>query len=98
MLLRNFDAETQKALALKLSGELSVTEDTPPVFMWHTAGDGCVDVNNPLSMASALSAKKIPFELHVFPDGGHGLGLAEDLPGTREWAPLAADWLKRMDF
>ena len=98
VLLRHFDEETKKELAVKLSGEHSVKEDTPPIFMWHTAGDGCVKVENPLTMAAALSAKKIPFELHVFPDGDHGLGLAGDVPGTREWAPLAADWLKRLGF
>ena len=88
----------REALEKELSGELSVTSDTPPMFLWHTAGDTGVDVENSLNMASALSAAKRPFELHIFPDGDHGLGLAEDVPGTREWGPLAADWLLRMGY
>ena len=92
------DLLDREALEKELSGELSVTSDTPPMFLWHTAGDTGVDVENSLNMASALSAAKRPFELHIFPDGDHGLGLAEDVPGTREWGPLAADWLLRMGY
>jgi len=98
VLLRNYDEGTQKELAVKLSGENSIKEDTPPMFLWHTAEDTCVLPENSIRMATALSSKKIPFELHIFPDGSHGLGLAEDVAGTREWAPLAADWLKRLGF
>lgn len=85
-------------LASELSGELSVTEDTPPMFLWHTAGDDGVDVENTIDMASALSAKHIPFELHIFPDGGHGLGLAQSVPGTSQWGDLSVDWLHRMGY
>ena len=85
-------------LEKKFSGELAVTEDTPPVFMWHTAADNCVKVENPIAMAAALSAKKIPFELHVFDKGDHGLGMAANTPGACQWPCLAADWLKRLGF
>lgn len=98
VLMGKFDESLKEELKQKLSGELSVTEDTPPVFMWHTAADGCVKVENPIAMAAALSAKKIPFELHVFDKGDHGLGLAGHVPGANQWSPLAADWLKRMGY
>ena len=98
ILIGRFDEEFKEMLTKQLSGELAVTEDTPPTFMWHTAADNCVIVENSISMATALSAKKIPFELHVFDKGDHGLGLAESTPGASQWPALAADWLKRQGF
>ena len=98
ILIGRFDEELKESLTKQLSGELAVTEDTPPTFMWHTAADNCVIVENSISMATALSAKKIPFELHVFDKGDHGLGLATETPGASQWPALAADWLKRQGF
>ncbi len=95
-LLNGRDDEEERAMIM--SGELAVTEDTPPIFLWHTADDDCVLVENSLNMALALSAKHIPFELHVFPKGPHGLGLSEEHPECAVWAPLSAEWLKRMGF
>lgn len=56
----------------------NVTENTPPAFLWHTAEDNCVPVKNSLVYAEALAKYKIPFELHVFPYGGHGLSTCDD--------------------
>ena len=80
------------------SGENSVTDLTPPMFIWHTAADSLVPVENALVMGSALSAKKIPFELHVFPEGEHGDGLFGTVACAYKWFPLAADWLTRLGF
>ncbi len=98
ILIGRFDEEFKEMLTKQLSGELAVTDDTPPMFLWHTAADNCVIVENSISMATALSAKKIPFELHVFDKGDHGLGLAESTHGASQWPALAADWLKRQGF
>ena len=98
ILIGRLEESLKESLVKQLSGELAVTEDTPPMFMWHTAADNCVMVENSISMAAALSAKKIPFELHVFDKGDHGLGLAESTPGASQWPALAADWLKRQGF
>ena len=84
--------------AYEFSGENSVTELTPPMLIWHTAGDTLVPVENALRMASAMSAKNIPFELHIFPEGDHGDGLFGDVACAREWFRLAADWLSRIGF
>ena len=62
-----------EALTEMMSLETAVTKDTPPTFLWHTATDGVVPVENSLLMASALREKQIPFELHIFAEGGHGL-------------------------
>jgi dipeptidyl aminopeptidase/acylaminoacyl peptidase len=63
-------------------------------------------VENSLLMASALSQYKIPFEMHVFPKGGHGLCLATEetahgdpaamIPEVAQWMPLSIDWLRRL--
>lgn len=71
-----------------------VTAATPPTFLWHTADDEVVPVEHALSYASALSDHGVPFALHVFPHGAHGLGLAPDAPGARAWPDLCADWLE----
>ena len=76
----------------------NVTEDTPPAFLWHTASDGAVPVENSLMLAAALSEKKVPFELHIFPEGNHGLGLAPDNPIVSQWAGLCQKWLIGQGF
>ncbi len=88
-----------KALMQKLSLETRVTPDTPPCFMWHTADDAVVSVQNSLLFASALSDSKVPFELHVFERGAHGLSLSNDTvasAGTRAARPEVAQWFALM--
>lgn len=88
------DSSRYPTLATELSCQNGVTDRTPPCFLWHTAADGCVPVENTLMMAAALSAKKIPFEVHIFPKGDHGLGLAtETLPYVSVWMELAQRFL-----
>ena len=70
------------AKALKWASlETQVTENTPPVFLWQTATDELVPVENSYLMAQALKAKGIPFAHHVFPEGQHGLSVADE-----DWA------------
>ena len=66
--------EPVKAL---LSLENSVNEKNPPCFLWHTAEDGSVPVENSLLYAMALRDKRVRMELHIYPEGPHGLSLAE---------------------
>lgn len=81
-----------------LSLEKNVTENTPPSFLWHTADDQGVFVENSLFFSKALSKHKIPFELHVYPHGRHGLGLATELSNVATWFGLCREWLKGMDW
>ncbi len=69
-------------LIRELSNELQVTKDTPPCFIWHTYDDNAVPVENSLHFAEALRKAGVPFDLHIYQKGPHGLGL-----GTREWNP-----------
>lgn len=98
-------ADTDPALKARLSLENAVDDATPPAFIWHTADDTCVKVENSLLFASALSEHNIPFEMHILPKGDHGLSLcnpAVDIPTERElpwistWTDSAADWLRRL--
>lgn len=78
---------------LSLSNERQVTEKTPPVFLFHTAEDTAVPVENSIVFYAAMAEKKVPGELHVFAKGRHGVGLAKDIPATREWPNLCQHWL-----
>ena len=62
----------------KMSLETQVRGDTPPAFLWHTADDAGVPVQNSLVLAQALAKNKVPFELHVYPHGPHGLATGDD--------------------
>jgi acetyl esterase/lipase len=78
-----------------LSADRQVTAETPPAFLWHTADDAAVSVSHSLRYAGALLGAGVPAELHVFPEGRHGLGLAAGEPGAEQWPALCADWLAR---
>lgn len=84
------------------SAEKQVSDKTVPAFIWHTATDNGVSVQNSLVMAEALSKNKIPFELHIFPEGPHGRSIAtrdifpddgDYLEHIAEWVELAKKWL-----
>lgn len=81
-----------------LSAELNVTPETPPAFIWHTADDAVVDVDNALVMASALRRHGVEFALHVFPHGRHGLGLSPELPEVAVWTDLCAEFMRGQGF
>jgi acetyl esterase/lipase len=87
-----------ESLIRLLSNELQVTADTPPTFLWHTANDGSVPVENSLLFASALSQHKVPFDLHIFRDGAHGVGLAEGYPALGLWTACCSAWLGDIGF
>ena len=90
-LLGNFDDMAQRRF---FSAELNVTADTPPAYIWPTANDDLVPVENSLILAGALSRCGVPFELHIFPKGPHGIGLAPDFPDARHWPEECARFIK----
>jgi acetyl esterase/lipase len=89
--------EPSPELIESMSNELQVTADSPPTFLWHTSDDP-VFVENSLLYASALSRHKVPFDLHVYEKGTHGLGLAEEDEHVGTWTDLCSIWLKRNEF
>ena len=76
-----------------VSPELLVSENTPPAFIWHTANDAAVNVINSYRYATALRENGIAHEMHIFPDGRHGLGLAPENPHVAQWSELLLNWL-----
>ncbi|HVX44605.1 MAG TPA: alpha/beta hydrolase [Mycobacteriales bacterium] len=76
-----------------LSPERHVDDRTPPTFLWHTADDEAVEVRNSFLYGTALAEREIPFEMHIFPHGKHGLGLAPEDPAVGQWPSLCAQWL-----
>lgn len=85
-------------LATLFSCEKNVTSDTPPCFIWHTANDQAVPVRNSIELASSLSKNNVYFELHIYPDGWHGLGLAEDRNDISKWTDSCVIFLKNLGF
>ncbi len=81
-----------------MSLQKQVTVDTPPAFIWHTSSDQAVPVENSLMYADALSKVQVPFELHIYPMGHHGLGLAKELPHVAQWSKSLENWLGVIDF
>lgn len=98
--------EKNEELRAKLSLETQVGSHTPKTFLWHTFTDDCVPVQNSLLFANALVSHKVPVELHIYPVGGHGLSLANEITlssrggGIQEecqsWIGLAQTWMKQI--
>ncbi|MBI5724356.1 MAG: alpha/beta hydrolase [Planctomycetes bacterium] len=70
----------------------------PPTFIWHTVEDAQVPVDNSIRIAQALRKSKIPFEIHLYPHGPHGLALAEKNPHVASWVPLCLTWLDELGW
>ena len=83
-----------------LSNEKQVTRDTAPTFLWHTYEDNAVKVENSLEFAAALRRAGVPFDLHVYQKGGHGMGLGGGRAGGphHPWAADCLYWLKAQGF
>jgi acetyl esterase/lipase len=83
-----------------LSGEMQVTQETPRCFVWHTWEDSAVPVENSLQFAAALRKAGVPFDLHVYERGAHGIGLRDKPPfaNAHPWARDLEFWLRERGF
>ena len=103
--IQNLLGESYLELKEMMSLENAVNEHVPRTFIWHTFGDGSVPVQNSMLFANALIEQGINTELHIFPEGGHGLALGNELtlgnegkelePSVTVWVDLAATWMKK---
>jgi acetyl esterase/lipase len=91
-------ASADPALARSLSSETQVTASTPPAFLYHTTADTVVPVENTVAYFLALRKAGVPAEMHVFRNGPHGTGLAQQDPALAEWPRLLANWLRVSGF
>lgn len=78
----------------KYSNDLQVTAETPPTFIVHTTDDGTVPVENALRFYRALVTNKVPAELHIYNEGGHGYGMLQRGLPVDEWPAAFEAWLK----
>jgi acetyl esterase/lipase len=98
--------DATKEQLTELSNDTQVTDKTPPTFLVHTLADCGVPMENSVAFAMALRKYKVPFELHIFEKGQHGLGLGTGWkghnippePAFQAWPPLCATWLKSRGF
>jgi acetyl esterase/lipase len=84
-----------------LSPRLNVRSDTPPCFVWQTVEDDKVIVDNAFAFAAALREKGVPFDLHLYEKGRHGIGLGTkdgDPAKMHPWTKDCAFWLKQQGF
>ena len=90
-------------LKAKLSLENKVTKDAPPAFIWTTVNDNAVPSENSLLLAMAYKKADVPFELHLFENGIHGLSVCTmetnyENKEVEKWLPLSITWLKNKGF
>jgi dienelactone hydrolase len=90
--------EPSAELVQALSNEFQVTKDTPPTFIWHTVEDKAVPVENALLFATALQRARVPFSLHIYELGAHGLGLGRAGREAPPWADQLLYWFKERKF
>ena len=97
-------AKPSGAQFAEVNAARQVTAHTPPMFIWSTAADAIVPVINSLNLASALSKHGVPFELHIFEEGPHGMGLCDQASAgvtqhmnaaAAKWPELADSWLAK---
>ena len=81
-------------LVENLSGELQVTAQTPPTFLFHTTTDTVVPVENSVHFYLALRKAGVPAEMHIYERGPHGVGLAPTDEALSSWPARLADWLR----
>ncbi|MBQ2676230.1 MAG: alpha/beta hydrolase [Clostridia bacterium] len=82
----------------KLSLEKAAHEGMPPLFIWHTFEDATVNVSNSIALAQSYNKLGLDCELHIFPKGNHGMGLASGCPSVSQWTVLCERWLKQKGF
>ena len=92
---------TSPELLKELSAELQITPNTPPCFVWSTAEDKTVPVENSLQLAAALRRAGVPFDLHIYERGPHGIGLGNKEFNPSKFHPWTKDcefWMKERGF
>jgi acetyl esterase/lipase len=89
-----------RKLVKLLSNELQVKTNTPPCFIWCTYEDKTVPMENSLMFAEALRKNHVPFDLHIYQKGGHGMGLKDKPPFAHPhpWAGDCLFWLKQQGW
>lgn len=106
LLGKPYDKLTKTKELENVSLEKRIHKNVPPVFVWHTFEDGVVPVQNSLLLVNALVKNNVHVEYHLFPEGGHGLGLASKITKSpygneiqeecQQWINLAINWANKL--
>jgi acetyl esterase/lipase len=81
----------------RLAPEVTVTAKTPPAILIQTEDDS-VRVENSLFYYLALKNVKVPAEMHLYSNGGHGYGLRHAGKLVTTWPARVEDWMRSMGF
>ncbi len=87
-------AAADSSLAKFYSNELQVTKETPPTLLIHASDDKAVPVENSLLFYQACNDNGVPVEMHIYPTGGHGFGLAMGKGYLETWTDRLVDWMR----
>ncbi|MBL6706901.1 MAG: alpha/beta hydrolase [Planctomycetaceae bacterium] len=93
-----FGPDADEQTLRTLSNDLHVTAETPPTFLFHTAEDKGVNVQNSLDFFMALKKVGVPSEMHIYQDGPHGIGMAPADPAVFGWKDRLLDWMRASGF
>ena len=101
--IKNLLGESYLEMKEQVSLEDKVGKHTPKTFLWHTFTDPVVPFWNSFRFAEALGKAGVPMEYHLYPQGGHGLSLANEQTANEEgkgvekvcqsWVPLLRSWM-----
>ena len=79
------------------SNETQITSETPKTILIHATDDKSVPVENSLQYYLALKENKVPAELHIYENGGHGFGLGRGFTSD-DWPKACETWLDKNDL
>lgn len=101
--IKNLLGESYPEMKEQVSLEDKVGKHTPKTFLWHTFTDPVVPFWNSFRFAEALGKAGVPMEYHLYPQGGHGLSLANEQTANEEgkgvekvcqsWVSLLRSWM-----
>lgn len=92
------DEASNEEMLKKYSGDLGVTKDTPPCFIWHCEPDRSVPYQNSQLFVDAMNAAGVECEFHLYKIGAHGLGLASEVKEVNAWFGNCVTWLKKQGY
>lgn len=102
---KNLTGSDEQSAYDNVSPDRFIDKNTPPAFIWHTLDDTAVPVENAFIFAKKLKEYNVPFALHIFESGVHGLSVCNKnsfignpdylRPDIEKWTELCADWLNK---
>lgn len=100
------DKATDAQAVASFSLEKNIGDHTAPAFIMHTFDDALVPLDNALKLGLAYKDKNIPFEMHIYPHGPHGMALANKVtwignpdyvnPAIARWVEDSVKWMKTL--